>query len=124
MSNLSALVTSNDNTLASMENRLDFECIPLKDVFSKGPVNNKLKFFFKKKFFKKPQVILTFKSLSMSQTVNSNNIYSMNLLVPADTVDQTGFSYSITQLKSKIEPTDPMTPSTLEICYIAFEDLR
>ena len=116
-------VRGNLNVMDNLKNRIEFECIELKEVYSRSLSNDKLRFFFKKKFYKVPKVMLTFKGLRLVEGANKEGLYIFKLLTQEPNISLKGFSYSIDQNYIGTLSQELLSIDSLEVCYIAFENL-
>lgn len=116
-------VKSNLNVLDTLKNRIEFECIELKDVYTRSLSNDKLRFFFKKKFYKVPKVVVTFKGLRLKEGVTKEGLYTFKLLTQEPNINQNSFSYSIDQNLNTVVAEEMLSIDSLEVCYMAFENL-
>ena len=123
LSEIESKVKSNLNVLDTLKNRIEFECIELKDVYTRSLSNDKLRFFFKKKFYKVPKVVVTFKGLRLKEGVTKEGLYTFKLLTQEPNINLKSFSYSIDQNLNTVVAEEMLSIDTLEVCYMAFENL-
>lgn len=123
LSEIESKVKSNLNVLDTLKNRIEFECIELKDVYTRSLSNDKLRFFFKKKFYKVPKVVVTFKGLRLKEGVKKEGLYTFKLLTQEPNINLKSFSYSIDQNLNTVVAEEMLSIDTLEVCYMAFENL-
>ncbi len=117
--NATIRVNNNTNFLGAMEGRFDSECIELSDVFLQNAKNDKLKFYFKKKFLKKPNVLMQFKQVRLSTAKGiAPGELKLSYSVAPENINIDHFKYSINVVGNG------ELISAVEMCYIAFEEMR
>jgi hypothetical protein len=109
--------------MSSLTDRFDTQCTIIKDVFLRNMQNDKLIFYFRKKFQRRPRILMMFRSLRLkgnNPSATSAQLWQLSYEIKDDKVDEKSFRYSI---KVTGNPTEVAVES-LEVCYIAFEDVR
>lgn len=120
MSVIRSTVANNSNILESLDGRFDTECVKLNEGFLARMKNDKLVFFFHKKFNVKPTVLITVRSITLNKPSAAGK-YKLSQVVNEANVETDRFKFSIS-----IEPKDSATKETLvmsgaEVCYVAFD---
>lgn len=121
---LSVQVNSTSNVANNLNDRFDRECITLTQEFLQKMKNDKLVFYFNKKFLNKPKVLITIKSMQLNQPKEGTKI-DFKFDVKEENIDLTHFKFSIEQKFTPSETKNDM-PSlkNAEVCYLAFEELK
>ena len=96
----------------------------LNDRFLKSAKNDKLKFYFKRKFQRKPTVLILYRAVRLDlQSEESKKPWELksNYSISEENIFLDYFKYSINLIGP--ENVEALVNS-MEICYIAFEEMR
>lgn len=116
---VASLVGNNSNIIESLDNRFDTECVKLNQDFLMRMKNDKLVFFFRKKFSQKPNVLITLKSLSVLQPT-APSAFKMSQVVDEANIETDRFKFSI-KVETKDNSQQELRLNGAEVCYVAFD---
>lgn len=121
---LTEQVSNTSNVANNLNDRFDYECVSLTQDFLQKMKNDKLVFYFNKKFLRKPKVLITIKSLKLIQPKDECS-FKFSYDVKEQNIEQTYFKFSIEQKSNKQNsPINEIDLESAEICYLAFEELQ
>lgn len=120
--NITKRVQNNTNIMNSLTDRFDSQCTVIKDVFLRNMQNDKLIFYFRKNFQRRPRILMMFRNLRLKgknpQDANQQQ-WQLAYEIKDDKIEEKSFRYSIKTLG-----VAPVDVESVEVCYIAFEDVR
>lgn len=120
--NITKRVGNNTNIMSSLTDRFDTQCTTIKDVFLRNMQNDKLIFYFRKRFQRRPRILMMFRNLRLkggNPKNASGQQWQLTYEIKDDKVEEKSFRYSI-----RVIGGVTIEVESLEICYIAFEDVR
>ena len=122
--NASLRVRNNSAVIQSIDKRYDSECMELNDRFLKSAKDDKLKFYFKRKFQRKPRVLILYRAVRLDlQSKEAEAAWELKTTysVSEDNIFLDYFRYSILMTD---KPNIESVVKSIEVCYIAFEEMR